>query len=110
MAVDLKKMSDKELEKLGANVAKEVAARKKGKLKEARAAAEAAAKKLGFSLNDLVSGAAKSKPAAKKTRAAAKPKYRNPADASQTWTGRGRQPAWYKAAVDGGADPKTLEI
>ena len=109
MAVDLKKMSDKELDKLSTSVVKEQMARKKSKLKEARAAAEAAAKKLGFSLTDLVSDAPKGK-SSRKTRAPAKPKYRNPANPSETWTGRGRQPAWYKAAVDGGADPKSLEI
>ena len=27
------------------------------------------------------------------------PKYRNPADPSQTWSGRGRQPRWFKAAI-----------
>ena len=32
-----------------------------------------------------------------KTRAPAKPKYRNPADSSQTWTGRGRMPKWVEA-------------
>lgn len=37
------------------------------------------------------------KAAVKKTRGSkgkVAPKYRNPADASQTWTGRGRQPLW----------------
>jgi len=28
------------------------------------------------------------------TRRPARPKYRNPADESQTWTGRGRKPLW----------------
>jgi len=41
---------------------------------------------MGFALSDLV-GAGK----VKKTAA---PKYRNPADATQTWTGRGRTPNW----------------
>ncbi|WP_316649519.1 H-NS histone family protein [Ovoidimarina sediminis] len=100
-------MSDKELDKLSANVAKEQASRKKSKLKEARAAAEAAAKKLGFSLTELVSQQ-KAKPAAK--RAPAKAKYANPADPKQTWTGRGRQPVWFKDAVAKGADPKSMEI
>ena len=35
-----------------------------------------------------------------------KPKYRNPADRTQTWTGRGRQPAWVQDALRKG---KTLE-
>ncbi|SLN15163.1 DNA binding protein, nucleoid-associated [Aquimixticola soesokkakensis] len=33
-------------------------------------------------------------------------KYRNPADSSQTWTGRGRKPNWVIAALDAG---KTLD-
>lgn len=35
-----------------------------------------------------------------------KPKYRNPDDTSQTWAGRGRQPAWVRNALRKG---KTLE-
>ena len=30
------------------------------------------------------------------------PKYRNPADKSQTWTGRGKQPLWLAAQVKKG--------
>jgi DNA-binding protein H-NS len=30
------------------------------------------------------------------------PRYRHPDDASQQWTGRGRQPKWVKEWVDGG--------
>jgi len=31
-----------------------------------------------------------------------KPKYRNPADKAETWTGRGRQPLWLVAALKSG--------
>lgn len=30
------------------------------------------------------------------------PKYRNPANAKETWTGRGKQPRWLAAEVAGG--------
>jgi len=46
------------------------------------------------------------KPAAK--RAAVAPKYRNPANAEQTWTGRGRAPLWAKALKDAGTLETTL--
>lgn len=36
------------------------------------------------------------KPGSKSTRSTVAPKYRNPADPSQTWTGRGVAPAWIK--------------
>jgi DNA-binding protein H-NS len=39
-----------------------------------------------------------------------KPKYRNPADPSQQWSGRGRQPLWYAAAVKAGKKEKDLLI
>jgi len=38
--------------------------------------------------------------------AATLPRYRNPADGSQTWSGRGRQPKWVVEALAGG---KTLD-
>lgn len=41
---------------------------------------------------------AKSAPKAK--RAPVKPKYQNPKDPDQTWTGRGRAPAWAKPYKD----------
>ena len=34
-----------------------------------------------------------------KKRGKVAPKYRNPADPSQAWSGRGRQPRWFKAAL-----------
>lgn len=40
----------------------------------------------------------------------ADPKYRDPADAMNTWTGRGRQPTWFKEAVAQGTDPATMLI
>ena len=33
-------------------------------------------------------------------RKAGKPKYRNPNDPEQTWTGRGKPPRWLKAMTD----------
>lgn len=30
------------------------------------------------------------------------PKYRNPADSGETWTGRGKQPKWLRAQLDSG--------
>ncbi|MBZ4194820.1 MAG: H-NS histone family protein [Candidatus Contendobacter sp.] len=36
----------------------------------------------------------------RKRRAPGVPKYRNPANPEQTWTGRGKKPGWLKQAVD----------
>jgi DNA-binding protein H-NS len=39
-----------------------------------------------------------------------KPKYRNPANATQTWSGRGKQPRWFADALAGGARADDLLI
>lgn len=38
------------------------------------------------------------------------PKYANPDDPSQTWTGRGRKPAWVTAALDSGKSLEDMAI
>ncbi|WP_313250746.1 H-NS histone family protein [Stenotrophomonas indicatrix] len=38
------------------------------------------------------------------------PKYRNPANPSETWSGRGRQPRWMAALVQKGKEPSEFLI
>ena len=109
MAIDVSKLSEKELQKLKKQVDKALDGFARKKKSEAKKAAQAAAQKFGFSLADLVSGETGAKPAARK-KAASPAKYRNPGNPSQTWTGRGRKPDWFKAAVESGTDPKKMEI
>jgi DNA-binding protein H-NS len=105
MAIDLSGMNRKDLEKLKVDVEKAIRDVAKNELKEARKAAEKAAAKFGYSLSELTGAIGKS---AKKQPAAAK--YANPDDASQTWSGRGRQPQWYKDAVSAGKSPSEMEL
>jgi len=113
MKVDLKSMNRKELEKLLKDVKtaiKNVAARDR---RDARKAAEKAAAEYGFSLGELSDDSPVKKVAKGKKKASgpkAAPKYANPADAKQTWTGKGRQPNWYRAAIDSGASAESMEI
>jgi len=51
-----------------------------------------------------------SRKVAKGPKTKAPPKYKNPTDASQTWTGKGRQPQWFKDAMAAGQSPEALEI
>jgi DNA-binding protein H-NS len=48
--------------------------------------------------------------AGQKRRGSVAPKYRNPADPSQTWSGRGRQPRWFKAALRKGKSERSLRV
>lgn len=112
MKPDLKSMSRKELEKLKTNIDKaleKIAAKDK---KSALAAAQKAAAAHGFSLAEITGNTVET--VKRKTKAAPKkasaPKYRNPAEPEQTWTGKGRQPEWFKAAIAEGTSPDKMEI
>ena len=50
------------------------------------------------------------KPSETRKKAKAAAKFANPDNASETWSGRGRQPAWYKTAVSDGKSPESMEI
>ncbi|MBE0494672.1 MAG: H-NS histone family protein [Thiomicrospira sp.] len=66
------------------------------------------AAKLGLSLEDIM-GLETGKPRKTKGQKVA-PKYRNPNDASQTWTGRGRKPLWVEDALNKGKKLDDLAI
>ena len=69
-----------------------------------RAAAEAAAREKGYSLAQLTGNSSK------KARGSSPPKYRHPETPELTWSGRGRQPAWYKKLVEAGTRESALLI
>lgn len=100
----LDKMTAAQLKQLRVDVDAALVDRQRQDLADAKAAAAAAAAEFGFSLADLN---AKQKNG---TRAKAAPKYRNPENAEQTWTGRGRKPQWIIDALSAGADIAALEI
>jgi DNA-binding protein H-NS len=70
----------------------------------------------GLTPDDLF-GAVKAKASGKRAKAtaapsgkaASAPKYKDPAS-GKTWTGIGKRPGWFVAAVEGGADPQSLAI
>lgn len=112
MAADLNlnAMSKKELERLKAKIEKALEKNVEKEKKAARDAAEKAAKSFGFSLADLGANAPAPKKAAKKAATKGKAKFRNPDNASQTWTGKGRKPNWFIAALDAGKSEADLAI
>lgn len=126
MKIDLKSYNRRQLEKLRADVDKALERISEVEKKEALRAAEKAARALGYSLEELTGGAVKSRPAkaegapkapAKRKprakadgRAKVAPKYRNPNNAEETWTGRGRAPKWVEAHLAGGGTKDDLLI
>lgn len=112
MTPNLKSMKRKELEKLKANVEKALENLAHKDKKAALAAAEKAAAAHGFSLAELSGATAPAKTRKAKTgpKKISPPKYKNPANADQTWTGKGRQPDWFKSAITSGTSPDAMEI
>ena len=104
MEVDLNSMSLKELKDLQNQVSRAVSSYEDRRKREAIAELEETAKRLGFNLSDLAGASAGRK------RGSAPPKYANPNDPSQTWTGRGRKPKWMEAALKAGKSPDDLLI
>lgn len=104
MNLDLNSMSLKELKELHVKVAKEISSFQDRKRKEAIAELEEIARAKGFSLAELTGATVTRK------RSPAVAKYVNPADSSDTWSGRGRKPRWFAAALTQGKRPSDLEI
>ena len=103
MSINLENMSSDELRALisdAQRMLKTVDARRKA---EAKRAAEKAVKQFGYSLDDiLASGGTKGSKGA--------PRYANPADPAQTWTGRGRKPNWVNEALAQGKSIDDLAL
>lgn len=98
--IDLESLDLKELKQLQKDVSVAVEQYKERERRKALAEVEAFARERGLTPADL------SDISLKRSRKPAAAKYANPADPSQTWTGRGRQPRWAVAAL---AEGKTLE-
>lgn len=105
MAKALEKMTLQELEAHQKEVAATIKGYEKKRRSECLAELKAVAKKHGFTLDDFTGGKPKS---ASKSKGVAK--FANPADPSQTWTGRGRQPNWVKEALAKGKSLDQMAI
>jgi DNA-binding protein H-NS len=96
----LEKMSLKELMSLDAKIKYAIDEKRVSERHEMRAKMEELARKSGFTVAELFGGR-------KGKGGKVAPKYRNPKDPSQTWTGRGRRPNWL---VEAGGDMKRFLI
>ncbi|MDE0968973.1 MAG: H-NS histone family protein [Octadecabacter sp.] len=113
MAVDLRNMSRKELEKLAGDVEKSLDKIRKKDLKKVRLEMEKLAAAHGVTVEDIIGNKPPAKAAPKKTASAkvkSPPKYADSEDKSKTWTGKGRQPEWFKLAIAAGQTPESLAV
>ena len=105
MAKAIENMSLDELQAYQKEVEAAIKGYEKKRKADALAAVRETARAHGFTLEELIGGKASGKSTVKGVA-----KYANPADPSQTWTGRGRQPAWVKEALAAGKSLDTMAI
>jgi DNA-binding protein H-NS len=101
---DVETLSLKELKSPQKDLAKAISNFEDRKKSDARSKLEGIAKEMGYSLAELVGTDVKP------TRAPAAAKYRHPDNSDLTWSGRGRKPLWFVAALDAGKSPEDLAV
>lgn len=102
--INLHDLSLKELKDLQVQVSRAIATYEDRQKKQALAQLEEKAREMGFSLAELTGTSLPRK------RAPASAKYANPANPSETWSGRGRKPRWFDAALKSGKRPDDMAI
>jgi len=108
MAIDLKSLNHNQLSDLIARAKARQEELAKEKVAKLRDKISALVKAEGIALDEVFGGARGAR--GSKTRGSkVKPKYRNPAT-GETWTGRGKRPRWFAAALAGGKKEKDFLI
>lgn len=102
--MDLSNLSLGELRTLQEDIKKQMKKREQDDLVKAREQILAIAQSVGVSVKELVGTGLRAKTGTVAVR------YRNPNDASQQWTGRGRQPKWVKEWTDSGKAMDLLRV
>jgi DNA-binding protein H-NS len=117
VAIDLTSLSPKQLQKLIGDAKREkLRQQKRAPIDKVRSKLTRMAAAEGYSLMELFGVKSGAKPATGKAPSSAKraaarhpskgskvaPKYRNPANAAETWSGRGKHPRWMATLIAGG--------
>lgn len=106
MAIDLKNLNHNQLKELINKAQQRQDDLRKDKAAKLRDKVEAMIKAEGFTLEDVYPRLGR------RTRrtGTVKPKYRNPENPAMTWSGRGKRPRWFNAALAAGKKERDLLI
>lgn len=107
--IDLTGMSVAELRALSEEVKIQLEKTEEDERRQAFEAIVEAAKKVGLAPKDLLRRYGQDAPAAATAKEAPAAAYRNPANAAETWTGRGRKPRWVTEWLDAGKSLEDLQ-
>ena len=103
--MDLEKLSLEELKTLQSEVSVAILNFEKRKKAEALVELKALALAKGFSLEELLENYK-----GKRTKKSVAPKYADPENSENTWTGRGRKPKWFVAGLESGFTAEDFAI
>lgn len=102
--MDLSNLPLAELRNLQESIKQELKAREQNEVDKARAQILAIAQSVGVPLKELMAAGRRAKTGTVAVQ------YRNPNDAAQQWTGRGRQPKWVKEWTGAGKSLDLLRV
>jgi DNA-binding protein H-NS len=102
---ELTELSESELQAMIENAEKALKQKQENKRKEVIAQIKQLAASIGLTVSFSEGGRESSRKGIK-----VPPKYRNPANPEQTWTGRGVAPKWMQALIAAGHDKSEFEI
>jgi DNA-binding protein H-NS len=108
--MDLSNLSLGDLRNLQEQIKQEMKKREVQEVQKAREQILAIAQSVGMPLKDLISASGRGGKSSGASTGSVAVRYRNPDNASQQWTGRGRQPKWVKEWVEGGKSLDKLRV
>ena len=111
--IDLSKLSIEELESLVKDAQTEITSRREAERERVFGQMRELAASLGLTLEDVVRQARGKGAAVKGSTVGGggvEAKYRNPSDPNQTWSGRGKRPAWIAEALASGKSLDDLAV
>lgn len=108
MAIDIKNLNHNQLNELIQKAQVRQQELEKERITRVREKVQALLKSEGVNFEDVFGGpVARGK---RRSTGSVAPKYRNPADPEQTWSGRGKRPRWFNEALKAGRKEKDLAI
>jgi DNA-binding protein H-NS len=107
MAVDIKNLNHNQLNDLISKAQERQTELRKEKVVKLREKIHSMIKAEGYSFDDIF-GSSRGK--ARRSTGTVAPKYRNPGNPEQTWSGRGKRPRWFNDALAAGKKEKDLAI
>lgn len=108
MTMNLDKLSPAELQTLIRTAEAKMDSARKTQIQDVRSKIDSILKNAGLTIGEVYPQRGR---IGKGPKATVAPKYRNPADASQTWSGRGKRPVWFVEALKKrGVTPESLLI